>query len=265
MRRTTTLVLAVGALTLAACGGADSSPHAAATTVAPVPWADLPPTHPHLASTRLAPRPDPARAAAARPCRAADLDLRDLGNGAAMGTTVKALRFSLADGHRPCSVSGRPGATLRMVEGDTLPGVPSTFTSRYSEPVLLTHRADALAQLVWPSACLAPSGRAAVTLTYARRAWAVPMGSISDTCDFGADRPLHSIGITRFFPPHVVRGRRETAYAPYRDARGRPHLPAGRPVGFELRLAPVEALQRYWWEIVAPGREPHAAGVITLR
>ena len=335
MRRTTTLVLALGALVLAACGGADSSPHAAAArTVTPatspaggvrlaaVPWGDLPPTHPDIPSTRVPPRPDPAIAQAARPCRGSDLALKPLGTGAAAGTTVKNLRFSLATGSRPCAVSGRPTATLRTVEGHTVPGAPSAFTSRYSRPVLLTHRASALAQLVWPSACFAISGQAATTLTYAGRMWTVPTGAVSDTCDFGADRPLQSIGITRFFPPHAVRARRVTAYTrvrtrgrgdvsarldrpvtfavtltaptdlpldpcpdyrlgaspggggrfglncvavPYRDGLGRPYLPAGRPVRFELHLDPVEALQKYWWELIAPGRAPYAAGVITLR
>jgi hypothetical protein len=55
------------------------------------------------------------------------------------------------------------------------------------------------------------------------------------------------------------------AAVPYRDDRGRPYLPAGRPVTFEMRLDPVEAMQKYWWTIIAPGSPPYAAGVITLR
>jgi hypothetical protein len=250
VRRTTTLVLALGALALAACGGADSSPHAAdgpstASAVAttnrgttrPVPWADLPATHPHLPSTLVPRRPDPSPAEAARPCRAGDLVMRDLGNGAAAGTMVKNLRFSLAPGHRPCAVSRRPRATLRTVEGATVPGLASGFTSTYHRPVLLTPTAGALAQLVWPSACFATAGQASVTLTYAGRTWTVPMGSLSDRCDFGADRPLRSIGVTHFVPPERVRARRVTSYTRVRT-RGPGEITAriDRPVTFVVTL-----------------------------
>ena len=250
MRRTTTLVLALGTLALAACGGADSSPHAAAapstaSAVAtasdgargPVPWADLPPTHPHLASTRVPPRPDPAVAAAARPCLAGDLVMSDLGNGAAMGTMVKNLRFSLAPGHLPCAVSGRPGATLRTAEGVAVPGALTSFTSTYHRPVLLTPASSALAQLVWPSACFATTGQASTRLTYAGRTWTVPMGRVSGTCDFGADRPLSSIGVTHFLPPHARRGYRVSAYGRVR-ALGPGQIAAhlDRPVTFTVTL-----------------------------
>jgi hypothetical protein len=248
--------------------------------------------------------------------------MRDLGDGAAAGTMVKNLRFSLTPGHRPCAVSRRPEATLHTVEGDIVPGLASRFTSTYHRPVLLTPTANALAQLVWPSACFATSGQASVTLTYAGRTWTLPMGSVSDSCHYGADRPLRSIGVTHFVPPERVPGRRVTAYSrvrargpgeitaridravtfavtltspqdvvldpcpdyrlssssgsgsrfglncpavPYRDGEGRPYLPAGQPVSFEMRIDPVESLQKYFWTIVGPGRTPYVAGVVTLR
>jgi len=330
-------MLALGAVVLAACGGADSSPHAAAdrstavttTTTGtvpgspgPVPWADLPPTHPRIASTRVPPRPDPAIAAAARSCRSDDLVLKALGNGAAAGTTIKNLRFSLASGHSPCAVSGRPTLVGHTVEGTLLPGHASRFTSTYRQPVLLTPTARAFAQLVWPSVCFAPSGQASADVTYAGHTWVVPMGPLSHSCNYGPERPLRSVGVTAFTPPAPVPARRVTAYdrvrtrwpgditahidrpvtfeitltsptdlpldpcpdyrigsapgdggtfglncaaVPYRDDRGRPYLPAGRPVTFEMRLDAVEALQKYSWSIVAPGSPPDAAGVITLR
>ena len=250
MRRTTTLGPVLVALALAAGGGADSSPHAAAGpstpspvatitrgATGPVPWADLPPTHPHLASTLVPARPDPAAAEAARPCRAADLVLRDLGDGAAAGTMVKDLRFSLTPGHRPCAVSGRPGATLRTTEGVSVPGTPTSFTSTYHRPVLLTATSSALTQLVWPSACFDRSGRASVTLGYAGRTWTLPMGRISATCDFGADRPLRAIGVTHFLPPQARRGFRVSAYARV-HATGPGQLAAhlDQPVTFAITL-----------------------------
>lgn len=222
MRRTTTLVLALGAVGLAACGGADSSPHAAAgthasapgpsTTTVPVPWAALRPTHPDIPSTRVRPRPDPAIAEAARTCGAGDLILHALGNGAAMGTTVDNLRFALAPGHRPCAVSGRPVVSVRTVEGTVVHGHPSRFTSTYHRPVLLTPTADALAQLLWPSACFAASGQASAQVTYADRTWVVSVGPLSGTCHLEPDRPLRDVGVTRFLPPDRRRSHRVTAY-----------------------------------------------------
>jgi hypothetical protein len=328
-------VLALGALVLAACGDADSSPHAATTsgasttttttvggTPGPVPWAYLPPTHPHITSTRVPPHPDPAQALATRPCRARDLVLKAFGNGAAMGTTIKNLRFSLAAARQPCAVSGRPTLSARTVEGTTLPGHLSNFTSTYHQPVLLTRTARAFVQMVWPSVCFAPSGYASADVSYAGRTWVIPIGPLSRTCDYGPDRPLDYVGITAFTPPVPVPARRVTAYnpvrvhgpgeitaridqplifevtltspadlpldpcpdyrlgaspgdggtfglncaaIPYRDDEGRPYLPAGRPVTFEMHLDPVEALQKYWWTIIAPGSPPYVAGVITLR
>jgi hypothetical protein len=38
-----------------------------------------------------------------------------------------------------------------------------------------------------------------------------------------------------------------------------------QPHTFEMRVDPVEAMQKYWWSIVARVRRPDAAGIITLR
>ncbi len=329
MGRPVSLALLASALALSSCGGGHdaSGPSAPRTSIAAsgtvlVPWADLPATHPSIPSTRVPARPDPALAAAARRCRADDLVLHGDGNGAAAGTMVENLTFSLARGHTPCAVSGRPRLVARTVEGVTVPGHASTWAT-YRHRVLLTASSRALVQLVWPSACYARSGRASATLTYAGRAWVVSMGALSATCHFGPpDRPLGSVGITDLVPPVRHRAHRVTAYShvrvrgpgpvtahidrpvsfrvtltfprdlaldpcpdfrlgasdgsggtfglncaavPYRDDRGRPYLPAGRPVSFEMRLDPVDALQKYWWRIVAPGSPPYAAGVVVLR
>jgi hypothetical protein len=162
--------------------------------------------------------------------------MRALGIGAAMGTAVKNLRFSLAPGHAACAVSGRPGLEVRTVEGSTVLGSATRWSS-YRQPVLLTHHATALVQLVWPSACYAPWGQGSASLTYAGRTWSMPMGQVSRNCHFEPDRPLLTVGVTAFLPPHLRPARRVTAYNQV-TARG-PHVLSahlGRATTFDVTL-----------------------------
>lgn len=56
------------------------------------------------------------------------------------------------------------------------------------------------------------------------------------------------------------------AAVPWRDGRGRPYLPAGRPVRFAMHLGGMDgAVQKFWWGIVAPGSPPVLGGAVRIR
>jgi hypothetical protein len=56
------------------------------------------------------------------------------------------------------------------------------------------------------------------------------------------------------------------AAVPWRDALGRPYLPARRPVRFAMHLGATDGtVQKFWWGIVAPGSPPYLGGIVTIR
>lgn len=327
MRRWRVLLSTV-VVTLAACGTHVTPPVTAPSTSpvrsAVVPWRALPATRPVIPSTRIPPRPDPARARQARTCHGSDLVMHRRGAGAAAGTSVQNVVVDLAPGRRPCAVSHRPTAVAHTVEGTTIPGRPQMWSELSHAPVLLTPRRHALVQLTWPSACISDhTGQASFTLQYAGGSWTWPLRDLSDTCDFGADRPLTTIGVSRFVPLHLHPARTVSAFdavrargparlvarpdqpidfvvtlvarhdvvlepcpdyllgaspangqrfalncagVPWRDADGTPYLPAGRPVRFAMHLAGTEgAVQKFWWDLLAPGSPPAVGGEVVIR
>jgi hypothetical protein len=230
-------------LLLSGCGTHATAPSATpSTNPSPntvVPWRALPATRPVIPSRLIPPRPDPALAEQARRCRGSDVVFRWKGAGAAAGTMVQNVDVDLAPGHAPCAVSGRPSAVAHTVEGTAIPGHLQMFTVRSHAPVLLNRNRQALVQLTWPSACFSEhGGDASFTLGYGGRTWTQPVRDLSDTCHVGPpDRPLRTIGVSRFVPLHLRPARRASAYDGVR-AQGPAQLVAraDRPIDFVVTL-----------------------------
>jgi hypothetical protein len=155
---------------------------------------------------------------------------------------IQNVLVDLAATHPRCAVFGRPALVARTIEGTTLPGSLSMWTAHSRGPVLLTRRQHALVQLTWPSACASfrksDLGRTgSFTLSYADRTWTHPVPDLSDTCHFGPDRPLGSIGVSRFVPLHFHPARRVSAYNSVRlQARQQLIARGGRPIDFVVTL-----------------------------
>jgi hypothetical protein len=125
-------------------------------------------------------------------------------SGAAAGTEVEALVFTLRPGHPVCSLRGRPDLTVSTTDGVTVGARPERWGLAWHSPVLLTRHTPVELRMTWPSACfLDTTQHSGVTVTYGGASWTAPVGSISSTCDFGGPRrPLSSVGETSFMPSH---------------------------------------------------------------
>jgi hypothetical protein len=142
-----TIAAVLAAVALAGCG---TSPSPSARPDGPVPWADLPPTHPHI-PVEVIGRVTPAEVAAAPRCGAHDLRPgRTLPDGA-MGTTYLDVSLRLVGPH-PCRIdAGYPDVVLETPSGGSIPSQrsPVGFTGDHPRPVLVTRTAPAGLTVAW--------------------------------------------------------------------------------------------------------------------
>jgi hypothetical protein len=240
------LVLAAAAVVVAASRAGDLRPtKGRSESGGPVPWAALPPTHPHLPVTRRPASPDPRPAEHAPRCRIGQLSTRARIGGAG-GTMYDNIHLRLAHG-RPCAVSGIPAVTVHTVDGATVPGTAENFGTSYRHPVLVTATTPALLQIAWPSACFDPhddmtapgTGSLRIVLPGDdRTSFTQRHLHVASRCRFEPTRPLGSVGVGRFAPAHLRAARVHSAYAGV-AARMRPtrlHGTPGRPVDFTVTL-----------------------------
>jgi len=216
------LGLALGAtLLLAACGAA-STPSASdpvATSTSPavagvVPWADLPPAHEHIPTTRVPASPDPAPAEAAPTCTAGQLALHDESAGAAAGTAFERLTVSLAHG-KPCSVAGWP--SVSYLDGTAGAGITVEHDGHgydvggfaYHHPVLVGDGRTASVELSWSDAICdydrqVPSTTVVVTLPGGGSVSAPLAAGESPSCYLDAEHRQHGeiqpVTVGRLYP-----------------------------------------------------------------
>jgi hypothetical protein len=231
---------------IAGChGGSDSPsgpPTASPSSLMPadvVPWAGLPATHPTLPTVRIPPRPDPAVAAAARPCRPGQLRAR-AGFGAAAGTTYEIVRVSLARGSR-CRLSGSPRVMFLDPGSVPVDVIPDRAIWGWERgPALVTAGDNPVdLRLSWQDDCLeAVRSRLSITLASGTRPLVVrgfrPEATCRDT------RRLRRIGAS-VFPFYRERTRpahHRSAYAGL-EATGQLNLSTSRPgrtIGYAVTL-----------------------------
>ena len=271
--------------------GSNNSP----TSPGVVPWRALPPTHPSIPRTITSPSPDPAPAAALRPCRRADLRV-DSRTGAAGGTRNLVVEFRSVTG--PCHLDGYPTVTPLDPDGGTVAVPVERETPEYGNPVALGGAAVALLTFFWTSSWCADEVDVA-SLKLAVADWEVTVEGFGRSQCYGVpgSGDTAPIRVTEFRPEQFTTGELGTPYddvsvdadlpgtaktgdtitfritltAPrdlvldpcpdvsiafgdradyglncdgvaYRDASGRPVLPAGIPVTFVARAtAPTTA------------------------
>jgi hypothetical protein len=150
-----TVVLAISF----AARGPDRAPTPSSQTPTPttstepgvVPWAPLDATHPTIPQVTIPASPDPAAAAAARPCRVDDLRVvHDIGGAA--GTVVLTLTIRPASADVSCRLQGHPKVDFldRGLPVD-IPTVSTSDDSAYQEPVLVAPGSVASLSLFWGS------------------------------------------------------------------------------------------------------------------
>ncbi len=150
--------LLLGSVSLAWLGHRPASPEGSGGAV--VAWKPLKATHPHIPARRVALAPDPAAAARARACTAADLDT-SAEVASAAGTTYDVITFT-GRGDVSCRLEGRP--VVRMLSSGA--AIPVTAaTQEYGKPVLVGEGRTASLKLQWSNWCTQPvHNRAAVII-----------------------------------------------------------------------------------------------------
>ena len=183
-----------------------------------VPWADLQPTDPEIA-THVAPaRPDPDLAAEARPCGPDDVWTSGQ-VGAALGITVLALQFHGST--EPCHLVGSPSIEL-WNDGQRLDisSSPGPEGGEYDGAVLVAPDGGGLAALdiAWPSAwCTAPVRNDEVRIRVGD-GWVSSNGFRgSPGCNAAPGSGPNELQVGTFRPTEFLPERRSSAYA---DVKG---------------------------------------------